>query len=232
MITHPVTADDITVSTADTAPITVPELPAGDHSPEALATMLRETLARLQEANAHIAEQDKKIRELEDLASTDPLTGLMNRRGLEVFFEQELARIRRGTSSGAMLVLLDLDGFKQLNDTYGHQAGDECLKKIAAEVLSSIRFTDGAARLGGDEFAILLTHTTTQKICPRVASIREALNAVSFKWNNQTLTSKASLGTAPVTANDEGFATAYTFADAALYQDKALRKGKAPSPAR
>lgn len=210
--------------------IRVPEMRVSE-SPDMTKALLREAMAKLQEAERIMADQEKKIRELEDLASTDALTGLMNRRGLENFFEQELSRIRRGTSDGAVLVMIDLDGFKAINDTYGHKAGDECLKQVSKQVMKSIRFTDGAARFGGDEFAILLTQTDPKKVFSRVTSIRKALNAVAFKWEGQELKCGGSVGTAAVNASDEDFSAAYLKADAALYADKAARKAaRAPSP--
>ncbi len=210
--------------------IRVPEMRAAS-SADMTKALLREAMTKLQEAERIMAEQEKKIRELEDLASTDQLTGLMNRRGLENFFEQELSRIRRGTSDGAVLVMIDLDGFKAINDTYGHKAGDECLKQVSKQVMKSIRFTDGAARFGGDEFAILLTQTDPKKVYSRVRSIRHALNQVSFKHGDLELKCGGSVGSAAVSISDESFSAAYMKADAALYADKADRKAaKAPKP--
>jgi diguanylate cyclase len=102
---------------------------------------------RLEEANA----------ELENLAITDPLTGLFNRRKFEEVLENEVARARRyGPLS---LLVIDLNLFKQVNDQYGHQAGDEVLKGMARLLKSCCRETDACARLGGDEFAVILPHT-------------------------------------------------------------------------
>lgn len=221
------------VETQTTAPAadTVLRSPAmrAPSSEDITKALLREAMARLQEAERTMAAQEKRIRELEAEVSTDVLTGLMNRRGLEEFFEQELSRIRRGTSQGAVLVMVDLDGFKAINDTYGHQAGDECLKQVSKKIMEEIRFTDGAARFGGDEFAILLTQTDPKKVYSRVRSIRNALNSVAFKWEGQELSCGGSLGSAAVSPDDDGFSNAYLKADAALYADKADRKasGKA-----
>lgn len=194
---------------------------------DATAALLREAVARLQDAHRIMEQQEQRIRELEAEVSTDALTGLMNRRGFEAFFQQELARIRRSTSTGAVLVMIDLDGFKDINDTYGHQAGDACLKQVSEQIMKSIRFTDGAARFGGDEFAILLTHTDPEKVYARVRSIRNTLNALAFRWEGRELICKGSLGSAAVHADDDGFSTAYLKADAALYSDKAARKSAA-----
>lgn len=203
-------------------------LPAGwDANPAMAKALLRDAWRRLQEAEQIIADQERKIRELEDLASTDVLTGLMNRRGLDTFFEQELSRIRRGHSPGALLVLIDLDRFKAINDTHGHQAGDACLKIVASHIMDSIRFTDAAARLGGDEFAILLTQTDLDKAADRVRSIRNTLNEVHFDWQGTDLSCGGSLGIASISGEDASFTSAYQKADAALYADKAQRKEKA-----
>lgn len=194
-------------------------------NPAMARALLRDAWKRLQDAEAVIAEQEQRIRELEDLASTDALTSLMNRRGLETFFEQELSRIRRGNSPGALLVLIDLDRFKAINDTHGHQAGDACLKIVASHIMDNIRFTDGAARLGGDEFAILLTQTDAIKVADRVKIIRAALDNITFDWQGTQLNCGGSVGTAPVTSDDAGFASSYQKADAALYADKSRRRG-------
>ena len=103
---------------------------------------------RLEEANA----------ELLNLAITDPLTGLLNRRKFEEMLENEVARARRyGPLS---LLMIDLNLFKQVNDQFGHPAGDEVLKKAAELLRSCCRETDACARIGGDEFAVILPHTS------------------------------------------------------------------------
>lgn len=93
--------------------------------------------------------------QLEALSNTDKLTGLLNRRGLERYFEDALAHCRRATGCCAFLIL-DMDNFKPLNDLYGHDAGDILLKEVAMRITRALRATDVVARLGGDEFVILL----------------------------------------------------------------------------
>lgn len=97
--------------------------------------------------------QVEAIREHE--ATHDPLTGLLNRRGMFDLLSQAIARIKRTRASLALL-FIDLDGFKQINDTHGHEAGDAVLCEVAARLQASIRQTDTAARLGGDEFTVIL----------------------------------------------------------------------------
>ncbi|MDE1153472.1 MAG: GGDEF domain-containing protein [Micavibrio sp.] len=188
----------------------------------ATVAMLKDAYNKLESFERMVADQEKQIRQLEDLAATDPLTGLMNRRGFEKFYEHELARIRRGNSPGALFVIIDLDRFKPLNDCHGHQAGDACLKFIADNLVKSIRIVDGAARLGGDEFAILLTQTEPERAMVRVHELRRMLNDLRLDWNTAKLHIGASFGVAPVTETTE-YASAYQAADKALYDEKKLR---------
>lgn len=178
---------------------------------------------RLEDAERLIAEQEQKIRLLEDLASTDPLTGLMNRRGFDAFFAQELSRIRRGNSPGALLVLIDLDHFKDINDRHGHEAGDACLKRVAQYLLSSIRITDGAARLGGDEFALLLTQTDQDGAQARAEKIRGVLGDMHLHRKGGKLPLRASFGVKAIDEKSD-YAEAFRAADHALYRDKKKKK--------
>jgi diguanylate cyclase (GGDEF)-like protein len=102
-----------------------------------------------------IIERRRMLKAAAAIALTDPLTGLANRRAWEDELRREVARARR-TSHRLALVMLDLDHFKQLNDTRGHQAGDTVLAEAAASWRSTVRTTDFLARYGGDEFAMLL----------------------------------------------------------------------------
>lgn len=185
----------------------------------ATMALLKHAYALIGASEKRIAEQDRYIRQLEDLAATDPLTGLMNRRGFEKFFEMEQARIRRGHSPGALLILIDLDRFKPINDTYGHLAGDACLKVAAEKLLQGTRMLDGAARFGGDEFAILLTQLEPEKALPHLEKIRQLLEDTPVEWQGKTLHFGASVGAAVLTAKSD-FEQAYHGADKNLYVDK------------
>ncbi len=187
--------------------------------------LLKHAYDQIETAEKRIAEYERRIRQLEELAETDPLTGLMNRRGFERFFEQELSRIRRHQSPGALFVLVDLDRFKALNDLYGHQAGDACLRLVADHLMKSIRVADGAARFGGDEFALLLTNADPDKALVRANHVRETLNRMHLAWEGDELHFGASVGSEPVTAASS-YATAYQASDHALYADKKARKAQ------
>jgi len=104
-----------------------------------------------------ITERKRYEERLQHMADHDPLTGLVNRRSFERALSRHAAGIRRYGATGALLVL-DLDGFKHVNDTHGHVAGDELIVSCARALASRLRATDVLARLGGDEFAVLLPH--------------------------------------------------------------------------
>jgi diguanylate cyclase (GGDEF)-like protein len=99
--------------------------------------------------------QEQHLAEVARLSRTDHLTGCLNRRGFEDELSERMARYRRyGTPLG--LVLLDLDGFKAVNDLQGHAAGDDLLRRVAGSIDEAVRATDATSRVGGDEFAVLL----------------------------------------------------------------------------
>lgn len=116
-----------------------------------------------------------------ELSSRDPLTGLANRRQFELALAQELGRVAR-SGDPSLLLTLDIDHFKRINDTHGHAAGDAVLKAVAARLLECVRPMDTVARVGGEEFAIVLPHcspsfgpTVAERIRRRIASQRIAL---------------------------------------------------------
>jgi diguanylate cyclase (GGDEF)-like protein len=124
----------------------VPDLPTG-FTDEAGRLM-----ANLRYAISHL---DETIRSLEGLSGTDPLTGLLNRRQGEKLLAEEAARVRRGAET-LTLGVVDVDRFKHINDTYGHQAGDVCIQHVADVIRRNIRQGDWLARWGGDEFVLAL----------------------------------------------------------------------------
>lgn len=126
------------------------------------------------------------------MAMTDALTGLANRVCLMEHIESALVAAAEGASSPA-LILLDLDSFKNVNDSFGHDAGDRVLREVANRLLGAVRDTDTVARLGGDEFAVLVTDATME-IALRVAN--RALEALgqSIKLDELDLLSRASMG--------------------------------------
>jgi two-component system cell cycle response regulator len=160
---------------------------------------------------------------LEELALKDPLTGLANRRLLDDRMSMALVHARRYKSTMAV-VYLDLDGFKQINNTLGHAAGDVLLKMVAGRLTATVRGEDTVARLGGDEFVIALWHVSGPDYAPMVAL--KIIEAVSqpYVLEGQTVsvTSSAGIGIYPIHGEDAD--TLMKRADQALYEAK--RAGK------
>lgn len=145
------------------------------------------------------------------LSCKDSLTGLNNRR---TFFD--LASQRNQQCKTAILLMLDADHFKQINDTYGHPAGDTCLKAIAYTLQRNLRTDDVIGRIGGEEFAILLANTTPD--IARVISERLVI-PIPFRAGPAHLTVTLSIG-AVVTSPDTPLDVLFSLADRALYQAK------------
>ena len=156
---------------------------------------------------------------LEALALNDPLTGLANRRLLADRMSMALVQARRNKSAMA-LVYLDLDGFKQINDTLGHGVGDILLKMVADRLVATVREEDTVARLGGDEFLLALWHVSG--IDYAVAAASRAIEAVSQPYDIEgtTVCITTSAGVSIYPDHGEDPETLMKSADAALYEAK------------
>jgi two-component system cell cycle response regulator len=160
---------------------------------------------------------------LESLALKDPLTGLANRRLLADRMAMALVHARREKSAMAV-VYLDLDGFKQINDTLGHNAGDALLKMVSERLTATVREEDTVARLGGDEFAISLWHVTDTEDAAAVAlKLIESLSQ-PYILDGHPVSITASAGVSIYPVHGEDTDTLMKSADAALYEAK--RAGK------
>ena len=190
--------------------------------PESVVSNTRDVTSRKQTEDALADAADR----LQALAATDALTGLANRRGFDDAFEREWRRARREATPLALL-MIDADHFKALNDRYGHQQGDRCLRAIAGAIRARVRRPgDLAARYGGEEFAILLSSTEARNAFALGQDIRRAV----LELGMEHLASPArqvsvSIGLASMTPQDDAAAaTLLAAADAALYAAK--RKGR------
>ena len=184
--------------------------------------LLESALDRVAEAEQTIHAQRERIEYLETLSLTDELTGLMNRRGFQAAFRRELAAARR-SGVGGMLVMVDLDGFKAINDSHGHLAGDAYLRRVAHVLRDQIRAQDVLCRLGGDEFAILLTGADAEMGTARAAEISAVVNAEICPWRGQFLPLRASFGAQAYGADDRE-ELVMRRADAAMYAHKSGRR--------
>ncbi len=151
-------------------------------------------------------------------AQTDPLTGALNRLGLDKNFEREINLARRNKSDLSLLVL-DVDHFKKVNDTYGHDFGDKILKQMAAHIKSCIRATDVFARFGGEEFVVLLNNTSRSGALLLAERIRQQIEETPEKYNDIEVNYTVSIGVATLREDDdrERF---FKRADNALYEAK------------
>jgi diguanylate cyclase (GGDEF)-like protein len=161
---------------------------------------------------------------LAHLALHDSLTGLPNRARLRDRLAQELASLRRSGRSAALL-LLDLDGFKAVNDTLGHGAGDALLQKVAARLRAQVRETDVAARLGGDEFAVLQTGDGQPTAATALAERLVAELSLPFEVDGQMVRIGASIGVALAPQDGDEPDQLLRHADLALYRAKADGRG-------
>ena len=161
----------------------------------------------------------KLVLEIRRLTERDPLTDALNRRALSEAVDAEHSRQMRG--HGYALVLLDMDRFKQLNDTLGHAAGDAALKALVRVLRPCLREVDRLARLGGEEFCVLLPHTGIAGAALVAERMRALLAGHAFAWEGQAWTLTASFGIAESSAADVSAAEVLRRADQALYRAKA-----------
>ncbi|MGH6634673.1 MAG: diguanylate cyclase domain-containing protein, partial [Gammaproteobacteria bacterium] len=142
-----------------------------------------------------VTEQRQAQRHLSWLADHDPLTGLFNRRRFQQEIRRAIAEARRYGSTGALL-FFDLDQFKYINDTSGHQAGDTLLKRVASVLKDTVRETDITARLGGDEFAVLIGQADTQGAIETARKIGQRFSEMAFPVGDRAYKVSASIGIA------------------------------------
>lgn len=170
-------------------------------------------------------ELDASRAELERLAATDPLTGLRNRRAFFREAGSELRRARRYKLPVALL-MIDIDRFKQVNDRFGHLAGDELLRQVAAVLTRELRATDIHARFGGEEFIALLVQTPASDVAPTAERLRRAIAELSVESLGNLFGTTASIGTAAVADGDVELDELLRYADAALYKAKSAGRDR------
>lgn len=156
---------------------------------------------------------------LETLSVTDSLTGLFNRKKLDDILADQFARFKRNQRPFTVL-MLDIDHFKALNDTYGHLAGDQVLTNVAAILAKSIRSVDYAARYGGEEFVIVLPETTSAAALEMAERIRAQVENAAYPFHGQTIAVTISIGVAHSRTDDATADAVVARADQELYQAK------------
>ncbi|MDD2266915.1 diguanylate cyclase [Sulfuricurvum sp.] len=167
-----------------------------------------------------ITSEKKLQHQLEEQASTDYLTGLFNRRYFTGRLEEEIFRVQRNKNNATALMMLDLDKFKNINDTFGHLAGDEVLKRFTSILKRNLRKTDISGRIGGEEFAVILPDTTIDRAVVLANRIREEVSNHTVKYGREKIIFTVSIGLTVLSYEDSNFDTALARVDNALYSAK------------
>jgi diguanylate cyclase len=188
---------------------------------------LRTTQQRVQESEARIRELEQELENTSNLVRYDQLTGALNRRGLDEMFTKEIARSQRHDT--VMCVgLLDIDNFKKLNDSMGHDTGDQALVHLATVCRDTLRPQDTVARYGGEEFIILLPETHLDDATKALTRLQRELTRKFFLHENEKVLITFSAGVTQMTAEDTQ-ATVIKRADSAMYQAKQTGKNRVVS---
>jgi len=192
-----------------------------------LENRVTERTVELSSANEKMQEQLQKINVLQEKlreeAIRDPLTGLFNRRYLEDTLIREIARAQR-ENYDISFMLLDIDHFKQINDLYGHSAGDIVLITLSGELKSQIRVADIPCRIGGEEFLLVLPGMSEEMSRLRAEHFRKQIESMRIPHADNSLNLTVSMGIASYPKNGEGWEALYHAADQALYRAK--QKGR------
>lgn len=189
---------------------------------KSLEESLRNTTQELSQTNQELRESQTR---LYYLANHDPLTGLPNRQ----LFQEKLQQSIEWAASGSRMVALlfiDLDGFKQVNDSLGHSVGDQLLKSVAKRLIASLRASDTVARLGGDEFTVILTTVPGQPEVERVAQKMIDTLGLPYSLNGQLVQVSASVGIAIYPIHSDTPERLLLGADEAMYEAKATGKNR------
>lgn len=182
------------------------------------AAVLARAEAIARAAGQVIRGQAARIRMLEHLADTDPLTGLLNRRGLASRLAERLAEARRHSEPGVVL-FIDMDGLKRINDRFGHAAGDAAIRMVGEGLRNTVRAHDSVGRIGGDEFAVLVSRISHDKGLASAARISRAIGRLTLVQDGAAVPLSISVGLAPF-SGDETPHELLDRADSAMYRDK------------
>lgn len=190
--------------------------------PSSSALLLSRALELVTEAEQMLADQRARIVQLERLSVTDELTELFNRRGFLSQMQRQFALAKRHGETG-VLAMLDLDGFKAINDRFGHPVGDRALVAVGARIKETLRETDIVARLGGDEFAIGLTQCSVAGGMEKISHIEMAIAELAITAKGQRVMLGASIGAAPYDGSQK-MDDVISQADHALYAAKSRQR--------
>ena len=185
-------------------------------------------IGRLKSENAELRQEVAELRVLREAAYRDPVTGLRNRRYFEERLTEELARLARYPEKTGSVLVVDLDDFKAVNDTYGHLAGDQILREAAALMSQTLRLEDVCCRFGGDEFAVILPETAGGAA---ICVIDRIMSAQALRNATTSLPLFLSIGAASWPADGRDAASLVTAADQTMYTQKVEgKRARTPIP--
>ena len=189
---------------------------------ERLSSLVLDHNASLRDANDRIQRLNEDLeranQELEELAANDPLSGLLNRRSLFKKIDADLERTRRHTAT-LTAIMVDIDDFKAINDTYGHVCGDHVIRELGGCMQRTLRRYDYAGRYGGEEFMMVLLDTDEGSAAVVAERLLDAVRAIAFDCDGREFPVTVSIGVAQLVEGD----TAESWVDSA---DQALYKAK------
>jgi diguanylate cyclase (GGDEF)-like protein/PAS domain S-box-containing protein len=174
-----------------------------------------------------VSEMAKLVRKLDFDSKHDTLTGIFNRRAFQIALtdaQNSFKRYPKSTHHG--LLIIDLDYFKVINDSCGHEAGDALIKNVVQVISDCLRDEDHFSRYGGDEFAVILYDVSNESVLGKAASIRDAVERLKFNWHGHKFQTGASIGCVMFDESDSDVAAVLRAADSALYLAKDLGRGR------
>jgi diguanylate cyclase (GGDEF)-like protein len=180
--------------------------------------LVEKVLALAANAEQRLAEQGQRIAELESLSMTDALTGIPNRRALDDFLRRLMASAKRYEEHGC-LAYFDIDGFKSINDVYGHEAGDAVLRHVARLLTDNCRMSDFVAHLHGDEFVVVMVRADAPHGAKHAQRLQRLLTETPIVHAGSTIAVRTSFGVAPYGPGTDPV-TLLRNADRAMYRNK------------
>lgn len=190
---------------------------------------LMQQMQRMLETHLELLEKNRQLeqltRDLQCLADTDELTGIWNRRAFIVESNKELQRAQR-SEHAVCLLMMDIDDFKEINDAYGHEVGDEVLKLFTHCINATKRAYDIFGRIGGEEFAMLLPETKRSQAMELAERIRHKVSELLFYKHNNEIRTTVCIGVYELAKNDTTILAALSKADERLYAAKRAGKNK------
>jgi diguanylate cyclase (GGDEF)-like protein len=191
----------------------------------ALRSLLRRAGAAEQRVVDASTQHEKNMSALRHLAETDALSGLLNRRGFDIMGNEAFHQFRQYGRGFAVLVI-DIDFFKKVNDTYGHVAGDEVIRAVGATMSKVLRSSDTIARFGGEEFVVILREIGHDVIMGVAQDLRRAVEVAAISHQGQALSVTVSIGGAHARDSDRDIQDLIERADTALYRAKSSGRNR------